>query len=147
MSNRKILSEARRLTGDAGLVSIGQLVSYAYPLVSIPLLSRVLGIEGLGVFIATLAVIQMLLVWTDFGFGFSALRRIAVAETAAERQRVASGTLTAKLALWAFGSVVLMIVVFSVPSMRQHAGLYVVGLLAPSGPPCTPCGTCRAPVD
>ena len=133
MNNRRILSEARRLTGDAGLVSIGQLVSYAYPLVSIPLLSRVLGIEGLGVFIATLAVIQMLLVWTDFGFGFSALRRIAVAETAAERQQVASGTITAKLALWAFGSVVLMIVVVSVPSMRQHFGLYLVGLLGAVG--------------
>ncbi len=91
------------------------MVSYAYPLVSIPLLSRVLGIDGLGVFIVTLAVIQMLLVWTDFGFGFSALRRIAVAESAAERQAVAPATITAKLALWAFGSVVLMIVVLLRP--------------------------------
>ena len=129
----RVLSDLRRLGGDAGLVSLGQIVSYAYPIVSIPLLSRVLGIDGLGVFIVTLAVIQMLLVWTDFGFGFSALRRTAVADTAAERQAVASATITAKLALWAVGSVVLLLVVFAVPSMRQHLDLYLVGVLLSVG--------------
>ena len=105
-------------------------VTYAYPIVSIPLLSRVLGIDGLGVFIVTLAVIQMLLVWTDFGFGFSALRRTAAADTAVERQAVASATITAKLALWAVGSVVLLLVVLTVPSMRQHLHLYLFGRAA-----------------
>ena len=85
----------RRLTGDVGLVALGQLVSYAYPLVSIPLLSRVLGIDGLGVLIAALAVIQMLIIWTDFGFGLSALRRIALAQTAQERRRVVAATIAA----------------------------------------------------
>jgi polysaccharide transporter, PST family len=129
----RVLSDLRELGGDAGLVSLGQIVSYAYPIVSIPLLSRVLGIEGLGLFIVTLAVIQMLLVLTDFGFGFSALRRTAVADTAAERQAVASATITAKLALWAVGSVVLVLVVLAVPSMRQHLDLYLVGVLVSVG--------------
>ena len=111
MKRKGVLGDLRRLSGDAGLVTLGQLVSYAYPIVSIPLLSRVLGIDGLGVFILTLAVIQILLVWTDFGFGFSALRRTSVAATPAERQAVASATITAKLALWAFGSIVLLVVV------------------------------------
>ena len=125
--------ELRRLTGDAGLVAIGQVVSYAYPLVSIPLLSRVLGIEQLGVLVTVLAVIQMLIIWTDFGFGFSALRRIALAETAAERQRVVAATITAKLLLWAAGSVVLMIIVLAAPTLRSHADLYLVGLLTAVG--------------
>ncbi|HEY5847780.1 MAG TPA: oligosaccharide flippase family protein, partial [Microlunatus sp.] len=129
MKRKGVFGELGRLSGDAGLVTLGQLVSYAYPIVSIPLLSRVLGIDGLGVFILTLAVIQILLVWTDFGFGFSALRRTSVATTPAERQAVASATITAKLALWVFGSVVLMVVVLLVPSMRAHLGLYVIGLL------------------
>ena len=129
MKRKGAFGELGRLSGDAGLVTLGQLVSYAYPIVSIPLLSRVLGIDGLGVFILTLAVIQILLVWTDFGFGFSALRRTSVAATPAERQAVASATITAKLALWVFGSVVLMVVVLLVPSMRAHLGLYVIGLL------------------
>jgi O-antigen/teichoic acid export membrane protein len=129
----RVLSDLRRTGGDAGLVSIGQIVSYAYPIVSIPLLSRVLGIDGLGLFIVTLAVIQMLVMWTDFGFCFSAVRRTAVADTAAERQAVASATITAKLALWAVGSVVLLLVVFAVPSMRQHLDLYLVGVLLSVG--------------
>ena len=128
-----VIRDLRRLGGDAGLVSLGQIVSYAYPIVSIPLLSRVLGIDGLGVFIATLAVIQMLLVWTDFGFGFSALRRTAVADTAVERQAVASATITAKLALWAVGSTALLLIVLAIPSMRQYLGLYLVGVLLSIG--------------
>ncbi len=123
----------RRLTGDVGLVALGQLVSYAYPLVSIPLLSRVLGIDGLGVLIAALAVIQMLIIWTDFGFGLSALRRIALAQTAQERQQVVAATIAAKLALWAAGSAALMVVVLAVPSLRMHLGLYLVGLLTSVG--------------
>lgn len=128
-----LLQELRRLSGDAILVAVGQVISYAYPLVSIPLLSRVLGIDGLGVFIAALAVIQMLIVWTDFGFGFSALRRIAVAETPAQRQAVVSATLTAKIILWAVGSAVLMAAALIMPSLRAHLGLYVVGLLSAVG--------------
>lgn len=133
MSRPGAMADLRRLGGDAGLVSLGQIVSYAYPLVSIPLLSRVLGIDGLGVFIVTLAVIQILLVWTDFGFGFSALRRTSVAGSSAERQAVAAATITAKLTLWAVGSVVLLVAVLSVPSMRQHFDLYLVGVLLSVG--------------
>lgn len=128
MSRGARLTDLRRLGGAAGMVSLGQVVSYAYPLVSIPLLSRVLGIDGLGVFIVTLAIIQILLVWTDFGFGFSALRRIAVAGSRAERQAVLAATITAKLALWAIGSVVLLAVVLAVPSLRPHLNLYLVGI-------------------
>ncbi|GAA3718460.1 hypothetical protein GCM10022204_43110 [Microlunatus aurantiacus] len=133
MRARGFLRDLRRLTGDASLVSFGQIVSYAYPLVSIPLLSRVLGIEGLGMFIATLAVLQMLVAWTDFGFGFSALRRMAVAKDDAGRESVAAATLTAKLGLWAIGSVFLMIIVFSVPSLRPHWGLFLIGVLTTIG--------------
>ncbi|HEY5981565.1 MAG TPA: lipopolysaccharide biosynthesis protein [Microlunatus sp.] len=126
-------ADLRRLTGDAGLVTLGQLISYAYPIVSIPLLSRVLGIDGLGVFIVILATIQMLLVLTDFGFGFSALRRISVATSPQERQQVVSSTITAKLALWAAGAVVLLVVVLIVPSMLENLVLYVIGILLTVG--------------
>lgn len=132
------LAGLRRLGGDAGLVSIGQIVSYAYPLVSIPLLSRVLGIDGLGIFIATLALIQMLHVWTDFGFGFSALRRMSVATTDEERQAVAASTVTAKLVLWAVGSAVLLLIVWATPSLREHGWFFVLGALISIGVPLYP---------
>lgn len=133
MSRTSVLPELRRLTGDASLVSIGQIISYAYPLVSIPLLSRVVGIEGLGMFIATLAVLQMLVVWTDFGFGFSALRRMAAADTSAERQAVAATTVTAKLGLWAIGSVALLVIAFSVPAMRDLVVMFAIGIATTIG--------------
>lgn len=132
------LARLRRLGGDAGLVGLGQLISYAYPLISIPLLSRVLGIDGLGLFITTLAIIQMLHVWTDFGFGFSALRRMSVAASAEERQAVAASTITAKLFLWVVGSAVMVIVAGLAPSLREHIWFFVIGAVISIGVPLYP---------
>lgn len=60
MSRPRLIPQARRLGGDAALVSVSQLFSYAYPLVSLPLLSRTLGVGGLGVFATILVLIQLL---------------------------------------------------------------------------------------
>ncbi|MGC5173229.1 oligosaccharide flippase family protein [Microbacterium sp. DT81.1] len=133
MSRSRLLPQARRLGGDAALVSVGQIFSYAYPLVSLPLLSRTLGVEGLGVFATILVIIQLLHVWTDFGFGFSALQRMSTAGSREGRQAVAAATITAKLALWASGSIVVMIVAFTVPSLRDYGWYVMIGVLASIG--------------
>ncbi len=138
MTSRHALSRLRRLGGDAGLISLGQVISYAYPLVSIPLLSRVLGVDGLGVFITTLAIIQILHVWTDFGFGFSALQRMSVAASAEDRQAVAASTITAKLFLWLVGSAALVVVACLAPSLRDHIWLFVIGAVMSIGVPLYP---------
>ena len=77
-----------RAGSDAIVVGIGYLASFAYPLVSLPLLSRVLGAHDLGRLLFALALVQLIVPLSDFGFGRSALRRIAVARTVEERSRV-----------------------------------------------------------
>lgn len=117
-----------RAGGDAFVVGLGYLASFAYPLVSLPLLSRIFGAHDLGRFIFALALIQLVIQLTDFGFGRSALRRIAVATSTAERSRIVSATLGAKGVLWALGSGVLMAIVLAVPALRDQWMLYAVGL-------------------
>lgn len=117
-----------RVGSDALAVGLGYLASFAYPLVSLPLLTRAFGPHLLGQFIVALTLLQFVVYITDFGFQKSALRRVALARTAQERSKVLFSTLAATAALWAAAAIVLMIIVALVPGMRSHWQLYALGL-------------------
>lgn len=122
-----------RLSGDAGAVALGQISAFAYPIVSIPFLSRTLGNTGLGRLIFAMAIIQLVIYVVDFGFGMSALRAVSVARTASDRGRVVGATLGAKVLLLAACTLVLVPTVFLIPTLHDHWLLYIVGLLAMVG--------------
>lgn len=113
---------------DALVVGLGYLASFAYPLVSLPLLARVLGAQGLGRFVLALALVQLVVQLSDFGFGKSALRRVAMARTRAERSAIAASSLGGIGLLWLAGTSVLMAIVLSVPGLREQWPLYAAGL-------------------
>ena len=71
-------SERKRLFEN--VVSLGALqgLIYIIPLISLPYLSRVLGVEKFGLVFFALATVQYFNILTDFGFGLSATREIAV---------------------------------------------------------------------
>lgn len=125
---RQAGTSVRSAGTDALAVGLGYLASFAYPLVSLPFLTRVVGAENLGHLMLALAVLQIVIFTVDFGFGGSAMRRIAVAASTEERSRIVSATLGAKLLIWAVSSTVLMAVVMSVPSMRELWLMYLLGL-------------------
>jgi PST family polysaccharide transporter len=118
-----------RAGSDAFVIGLGYLASFAYPLVSLPLLSRILGAHDLGRFMLALVLVQLVVQFSDFGFGRSALRRIAVATTEKERSHVVFATLGGIGLLWFSSSAVLMAFVLIVPGMREQWLLYAVGLL------------------
>lgn len=117
-----------RVGTDALVVGLGYLASFAYPLVSLPLLARVLGVHGLGRFVLALALVQLIVQLSDFGFGKSALRRIALARTRTERSKIAASSLGGIGLLWLGGTTLLMGIVFLVPALREQWPLYAVGL-------------------
>ena len=55
-----------------------QIVSYVIPLINLPYLSRVLGVEKFGLVFFAFAFMQYFIMLTDYGFGLSATREIAV---------------------------------------------------------------------
>lgn len=129
MTGREPDTSFRRAGTDAAAVGLGYLASFAYPLVSLPFLARVVGATDLGHLMFALAILQIVIFTVDFGFGSGALRRIAVAEDREERSRIVSATLGAKLLLWAVCAVVLMTIVLLVPSLREMWGMYLAGLV------------------
>lgn len=125
-------SAARQLrsTGvDAAAVGLGQIVAFANPIVSLPLLARVFGADSLGHLIVILAVLQLLVRFTDYGFSVSAVRRIAIADSPAQRSEIISETLGATVMLWVTGASVILTIVFIIPATREQFWFYALGVL------------------
>ncbi|MDO5662516.1 MAG: lipopolysaccharide biosynthesis protein [Brachybacterium sp.] len=120
---------SRKVGGDAAVIAVGYLASFAYPLVSLPFLARALGAEGLGTVMVLLAVLQLVVMTTDFGFGMSALRRTVHAPDRAARSVVVAETLGAKAVLWGACAIVLAVPAATVPLLREHAGALVLGMV------------------
>lgn len=120
---------AKRIGGEALAIGIGQLISFAYPFVSLPFLARLLGAPVLGELVIMIGVLQLLVRLTDYGFTISAVRRMAVASDPQERLRVIGSSLGASLVLWLLGTCMLMIVVLAVPALRGDALHYLMGAL------------------
>jgi PST family polysaccharide transporter len=116
-----------RLGGDATTVALGQMSAFVYPLISIPYLSRIFGTNGLGQLLLAMSIVNVVVLVVDFGFGMSALRRVALAETARERSHIVSSTLAAKVLLLAGSASVLAILVLVIPELRAHWQLYFIG--------------------
>lgn len=119
----------RRAGGDAAVIALGYLTSFAYPLVSLPLLVRTLGVAELGTVMLLLAVLQVVVHVTDFGFGISALRRASLADGNEQRSRVLTETVLAKSLIWAICAAVLLVAVLTVPVLREHAPATALGLV------------------
>ena len=66
--------EKKRLLEN--FISLGalQIVSYVIPLISLPYLSRVLGVEKFGLVFFAFAFMQYFIMLTDYGFGLSAIK-------------------------------------------------------------------------
>lgn len=119
----------RRAGGDAAVIALGYLTSFAYPLVSLPFLVRTLGVAQLGTVMLVLAVLQVVVHVTDFGFGISALRRASLAGDTRRRSRVLTETVLAKSLIWAICAAVLLAAVLAVPGLREYAPATALGLV------------------
>lgn len=119
----------RRAGGDAAVIALGYLTSFAYPMVSLPFLVRTLGVAELGTVMLLLAVLQVVVHVTDFGFGISALRRASLAGDTRQRSRVLTETVLAKSLIWAMCAVVLLAAVLAAPGLREYAPATVLGLV------------------
>ena len=122
-----------RLGGDAAVVALGQLSSVVYPLISIPILSHILGTDGFGQLLLAMAIVNVLVLFVDFGFAMSALRRVSLALTVSARASIVAATVTAKALLFVGGGAVLGFIVLLTPGLRDHWQLYLIGILLTAG--------------
>ena len=70
-------TDARRLSANVLYLTLLKIAEYLLPLITIPYLSRVIGVDGLGAIAFAAAVVLWLQTISDWGFNYSATRDVA----------------------------------------------------------------------
>lgn len=105
-----------------------QIVSYVIPLITLPYLSRVLGVEKFGLVFFAFAFMEYFNILTDFGFGLSATREIAINRNSKKRiSNIFNSVITIKMLLVLVSFIVLLACIFLIPKIRTN---YIVFLLS-----------------
>ena len=99
-----------------------QIVDKITPLLIIPYLLITLGAENYGYIGFATAIINYILLFVEFGFNLSATQRIAVAKerNTEELSRIFFSTMVAKVFLFFIASLIILPIVFFVPSLRIY---------------------------
>ena len=98
-----------------------QIVSYTLPLINLPYLSRVLGVEKFGLVFFAFAFMQYFIILTDYGFGLSATREIAVnRHNQNNLSNIFNSINTLKWILLGVSFIILMILITFVPKLHEN---------------------------
>lgn len=122
---RPILSHP--VSRNAAALYAQQLGLILLPLVTIPYLVRVLGVEGYGSVAFGQGLVAYFAVAVDYGFAWSATRRISVNRRDLRAVGgIAAGVWAAKLALFVIGAVMLACLILAVARLRSWASLLLL---------------------
>ena len=112
--------EAKTLFSNFVWISVLKSAGYIFPLITLPYLSEVIGIEGFGEIAFAAAVMVFFQTFTDFGFNYIATRDVARCRE--DRQAVSiifSNVFWSKIVLMLIAFAVLCILVFTIPALRD----------------------------
>lgn len=113
-------------------ISLGalQIVSYVIPLINLPYLSRVLGVERFGIVFFAFAFMQYFIMLTDYGFGLSAVREIAVnRHNKNNLSNIFSAVTFIKLCLLFVSFIILCIMIIFIPKLHQNWLVFLLSFL------------------
>lgn len=123
----KVLNEKKHkiLVSNFVYLAILQGLNLILPLITIPYLVRIVGIENFGLLSFSFAFIVYFQIITDFGFNSTATRDISVAiEDKQKQQLIFNDVMSAKLFLLVFCFLLMTSIVFSFEIFRKHWEIY-----------------------
>jgi PST family polysaccharide transporter len=115
----------RRLLNNFFSLSVLQGVNYILPLITLPYLVRVLGPERYGLIAFALALIQYLIVFTDYGFNLSATREISInRENRRKVSEIFSSVMFIKIMIMILCFIILLFIVVAFEKFRSDYLVY-----------------------
>lgn len=125
--------DGRTVLSNFGYLTLLQFASYLFPIITVPYLSRVIGVEGYG----KIAFASAMMVWVqtvaDWGFLLTATRDVAKCrDNKAEVSRIFSETFFARCLLAIVSFIFLCLLILIVPDFKENAEiLFVTFLMIP----------------
>ena len=130
----KASKDAKTLIANFAWLSALQFAGYLFPLVTMPYLAKVIGVEGFGKIAFAAAVMVWIQTVADWGFNFTATRDIAQNRENKERvSEIFSNVLWARCFLMICSFILLMILIVMVPQFNQEATVLMVTFLVIPG--------------
>lgn len=122
--------DKQRLLDNIASLSVVRVLDYLIPLVTLPYLVRVLGLEAFGLVNYALAFALYFSALMQYGFSITAVRAISLNRDDLQAVRcIFSETLTAIIVLVAACAVVYFLIIFVFDSFRQYFYLYAFSFL------------------
>ena len=126
--------DKKRLLSNFFSLSVLQIFSYILPLLTLPYLVRVLGVETFGLVSFAAAFITFFNILVDYGFNLSATREVSVhRENKDKITEIYSSVLTIKFILILVSLVVFSFIVFTFDKFSSHMELYFVTFISVIG--------------
>lgn len=122
--------EAKTLMANFGYLSALQIAGYIFPLITIPYLARVIGVDSFGKIAFAAAIMTWLKTVTDWGFKFTATRDVARnREDKKKVSQILSNTLWAQFFLMLISFTLLTIAIYLVPTFRENQEVILISFL------------------
>ncbi len=126
--------EKKTLLSNFFSLSVLQAFTYILPLLTLPYLTKVLGIENFGLVMFAQSFIMFFNVFVDYGFNLSATKEVSIHRNNKEKlTEIFSSVLTIKVILLVVSFVILSIIVFSFDKFSNNWELYYFTFLTVIG--------------
>lgn len=126
--------DGKAVASNFGYLMIMQIAGYIFPLLTIPYLARVIGVEGFGKIAFAAAIIVWFQTITDWGFSYTATRDVARNKDNLEKvSEIFSNVLWAKILLASISFIVLYILTELIPYLKENQILlFITFMLVPA---------------
>lgn len=125
--------DAKVLLTNFGYLSFLQIAGYIFPLITLPYLARVIGVDGFGKIAFAGAIVVWFQTISDWGFNFTATRDVAKNRDNKEKvSEIFSNVLWARILLMFLSFALLVITILIVPKFKENQTiLFITFLLVP----------------
>lgn len=120
----------RTLVANFGYLSLLQIASYVFPLITVPYLAKIIGVEGYGKIAFAAAIVAWAKTITDWGFRFTATRDVAKNRNDKEKvSEIFSNTIWAQSILMVLSFLLLTVAALAVPTFRENQAIIFISFL------------------
>jgi len=126
--------DGKALASNFGYLMIMQITGYVFPLLTIPYLAKVIGVNGFGKIAFAAAIIVWFQTITDWGFSYTATRDVARNRDSLEKvSEIFSNILWAKSLLALVSFIILFIITELIPYLKENQILlFITFILVPA---------------